>query len=240
MIGYFTRTVMKRFGLVSGYDALFGKLKAFIQNDLFDRAVDLERSNTLRNLSDTAVAKELIETFERAVNALIVQDSGGAEIRDTIKLSNTRPFVVKNQQYLLPKKSVFNRIIGDSGFELQFARFLEDCADVASYAKNYLAVRFKLDYVNASGGIADYYPDFIVKTSNGNVSIIETKGREDLDVPLKMARLREWCADMNRIQSVARYDFVYVDQESFERYRPNSFETCVRSFRERQMEKLSV
>ncbi len=33
---------------------------------------------------------------------------------------------------------MLNRIIGDSHFELLFARFLEDCNDVVSYAKNYL------------------------------------------------------------------------------------------------------
>src|SRR5580700_681718 len=49
----------------------------------------------------------------------------------------------------VPKKSVFNRIIGDSALELRFAAFLENCGDdeVLSYAKNYLAVNFKLDYV---------------------------------------------------------------------------------------------
>ena len=63
-----------------------------------------------------------------------MQDKGDAEIRDTIKLRQTRPFVAKEQGYLIPAKSVFNRIIGDSHFELVFARFLEDCEDVLSYA----------------------------------------------------------------------------------------------------------
>ena len=143
--------------------------------------------NTLRNLSELAATKTLIETFKKAINALTVQDKGDAEIRDTIKLRQTRPFVAKDQGYLVPKKSVFNRIIGDSHLELLFARFLEDCDDVVSYAKNYLAVHFKLDYVNADGDISNYYPDFLVKLSDKRIVIVETKGQEDLDVPLKMA-----------------------------------------------------
>jgi type III restriction enzyme len=39
---------------------------------------------------------------------------------------------------------------------LDFAAFLEDCLDVVSFAKNYLAVHFKLDYINAAGDIANY------------------------------------------------------------------------------------
>jgi len=102
--------------------------------------------------------------------------NGDAEIRDSIKLRQTRPFVTKEQAYLIPTKSVFNRIIGDSHFELLFARFLEDCGDVVSYAKNYMAVHFKLDYVNADGNISNYYPDFFVKLSDKHIYIVETKG----------------------------------------------------------------
>jgi type III restriction enzyme len=232
VIGYFAQTMMKDLRLVSGYDVLYGKVKAFIQDQLFDRPVDLESPNTLRNLSELAATKTLLETFKKAINALTVQDKGDAEIRDTIKLRQTRPFVAKDQGYLIPKKSVFNRIIGDSQFELLFARFMEDCDDVGSYAKNYLAVHFKLDYVNAHGDISNYYPDFLVKLSATRIVIVETKGQEDLDVPLKMERLRQWCKDINRVQSDVIYDFVYVDEESFEKYKPTSFRQLVDGFRE--------
>ena len=234
VIGYFAQTIMKDLRLVSGYDVLYGKVKAFVHEQLFDHPVELESSNTLRNLSELAATKTLIETFKKAINTLTVQDKGDAEIRDTIKLRQTRPFVAKDQGYLVPKKSVFNRIIGDSPFELVFARFLEDCDDVVSYAKNYLAVHFKLDYVNGDGDISNYYPDFLVKLSNKRIVIVETKGQEDLDVPLKMQRLRQWCEDINRVQTDVEYDFVYVDQESFEQYKPASFRQLTEIFQEYQ------
>ena len=232
VIGYFAQTIMRDLRLVSGYDVLYGKVKAFVQSQLFDRQVELDDPNTLRNLSELAATKTLIETFKRAINALTVQDKGDAEIRDTIKLRQTRPFVAKDQGYLIPKKSVFNKIIGDSHFELLFARFLEDCDDVVSFAKNYLAVHFKLDYVNADGDISNYYPDFLVKSSEKEVFIVETKGQEDLDVPLKMQRLRQWCDDINQAQVGVRYDFVYVDEESFNKYKPSSFRSLIDSFTE--------
>ena len=232
VIGYFAQTVMKELRLVSGYDVLFGKIKSFVQSELFDQIVDLEHPSTLRNLSELAATKTLIETFKKAINALTVRDKGDAEIRDTIKLRQTRPFVVKDQGYLIPKKSVFNRVIGDSYLELQFASFLENCLDVVSYAKNYLAVHFKLDYVNADGNISNYYPDFLVKLDDKNIVIVETKGQEDLDVPLKTARLKQWCDDINRVQSDVTYDFVFVDEESFNSYGPKSFADLVANFRQ--------
>lgn len=232
VIGYFAQTIMKDLRLVSGYDVLYGKVKEFVQYQLFDRQIELDDPNTLRNLSELAATKTLIESFKKGINALTIQDKGDAEIRDTIKLRHTRPFVAKDQGYLIPKKSVFNRIIGDSHFELLFAQFLEGCDDVVSFAKNYLAVHFKLDYVNADGDISNYYPDFLVKVSDKEIYIVETKGQEDLDVPLKMRRLRQWCEDINQAQSDAKYDFVFVDEEGFKKYKPITFGQLVASFRE--------
>ncbi|MFC2009285.1 type III restriction endonuclease subunit R, partial [Chloroflexota bacterium] len=232
VLGYFAQTIMGDLRLVSGYDVLYGKLKTFVRDYLFDCVVDLEAPNTLRNLSEVEATRTLIEAMKKAINALTVQDRGDAEIRDTIKLRETRPFVTKAKEYLVPKKSVFNRIVGDSHFELLFARFLDECPDVVAFAKNYFAVRFKLDYVNIDGDISNYYPDFIVRTTNGSVFIVETKGQEDLDVPLKMARLAQWCQDVNEVQQDAQFDFVYVDMESFEGYRPRSFAELDRAFRE--------
>ncbi len=231
VIGYFAQTIMKELRLVSGYDVLYGKIKEFIATTLFGKAVDLESPNTLRNLSELAATKTIIETLKKAINDLTVRSKGDAEIRDTIKLRQTRPFVVKDQGYLVPKKSIFNRVIGDSHFELEFASFLENCSDVVSYAKNYLAVHFKLDYVNAKGDISNYYPDFLVKLNDGNIVVVETKGQQDLDVPQKMARLKNWCEDINRVQSDVRYDYVFVDDEGFAKYKPKNFKAVMEGFR---------
>jgi type III restriction enzyme len=230
VIGYFTQTIMKDLRLFSGYDTLYGKVKYFVQHELFDREVELEDQNTLRNLSELQATKTVIETFKKAVNSLTVSDRGSAEIRDTIKLRKTRPFMTKERAYIAPQKSVFNRIIGDSKFELVFASFLDRCDDVISYAKNYLAVNFKLDYVNYEGNISNYYPDFIVKLTDGKIVIAETKGLEDLDVPLKLARLKQWCEDINHVQPDVVHDFVFVGQEEFEKYRPKNLSDIINAF----------
>jgi type III restriction enzyme len=232
VIGYFAQTIMRELRLVSGYDVLYGNIKEFVQDHLFEKSVDLDDPNTLRNLSELAATRTLINTFKKQINDLTIQDKGNAEIRDSIKLRQTRPFVVKDQDSFIPKKSVFNRIIGDSHLELLFASFLEKCDDVVSYAKNYFAVHFRLDYVNANGDISNYYPDFLVKTKEGHIYIVETKGIEDLDVPLKMQRLKQWCEDINQIQKDVYYDFVYVDEVGFKKYKPSSFEELVNSFTE--------
>jgi len=230
VIGYFAHTIKNELRLVGGYDVLYGKVKNFVQYQLFGKPVNLDDPNTLRNLSELVATKTIIENFNTAINDLTVQDKGDTEIHHRIKLRQTRPFVAKNQPYLVPKKSVFSKIIADSHFELEFASFLEGCEDVVSYAKNYFAINFKLDYVNADGDISNYYPDFFVNTTEGVIYVVETKGQEDLDVPQKMERLAMWCEDINRVQSEATFDFVFVDQEGFEQYRPTSFNALTGGF----------
>ncbi|MBF0106383.1 MAG: DEAD/DEAH box helicase family protein [Deltaproteobacteria bacterium] len=232
VIGYFTQTIMKDLRLFSGFDVLFGKVKEFIASHLFILPVELNDLNTLRNLSELDATKTVIETFKREINALTVLDKGEAEIRDTIKISKCRPFVVKDQGYLIPKKSPFNKIIGDSHFELEFASFLESCDDIISYVKNYFAVHFKIDYKNADGFISDYYPDFIVKKSEKEIYIVETKGCEDLDDVEKIKRLALWCDDLNKVQNKIKMGWIYVEQEAYEKYTPKSFCDLVKAFKQ--------
>jgi type III restriction enzyme len=216
VVGYFTQVIMKELRLVSGYDILYGKVKTFIKEYLFEKPIDLEDMNILRNLSELEASKTIIETFKRKINELTVVDKGEAEIREYIKISKCRPFVTKDQGYLIPKKSVFNKIIGDSNFELQFANFLEQCEDIISYTKNYFSVHFKIDYKNADGDISNYYPDFIVKVSEKEYYVVETKGREDLDDREKLYRLLQWCKDVNANQNKAKFETLYIKQEDWE------------------------
>ena len=55
-------------------------------------------------------------------------------------------------------------------------RSLRRAPDVQAFGKNYMAVGFKLEYVKANGELSTYTPDFIVRTTDGGVWIVETKG----------------------------------------------------------------
>ena len=231
VIGYFAQTLMKELRLVSAYEVLYAKVKDFVQNQLFGETVALDDPDTLRNLAKLPATKTVIETLKRAINDLTIRDAGDAQLSETTRVQDTRPFMVKEQESLIPQKSVFNRITGDSHFELEFAKYLENCPDVVSYAKNYWAVHFKLDYVNADGDISNYYPDFLVKLTDDRVIVVETKGQVDQDVEPKMRRLSQWCSDINKSQSEVDYDFVFVDAAGFKSYRPKSFAALLAGFK---------
>jgi type III restriction enzyme len=237
VIAFFARQLLKDMRLVGGYDVLYGKVKTFVRENLFSSSpVDLEDPVVLRNLSEPDAGKILYDAFKTSINALTIQDKGATRIEDRIRLREMRPFRTEHRPFLAAKKCIFTKTVGEShsgGLELSFAAFLEAAPDVAAFAKNYLAIGFKFDYVKADGDLSTYTPDFIVRTMDGKVWIIETKGREELDLPQKMERLKQWCADATAAEENGTiYDFVFVDQDSFEKHTPKAFADLITSFTE--------
>ncbi len=241
VVAFFARQLIKELRLVGGYELLYPRVRDFMRDQLFEHSpVDLEDPQILRNLAEPAAGKILFDSFTKAINALTVRDAGAPTVDGYLRLRDTRPFRTENRPYLVPRRSLFNKIVGEpnaGGLEMAFAAFLDGAADVAAFAKNYLAVGFKVDYVKASGELSNYIPDFIVRTTDGVVWIIETKGRAELDLPQKMQRLAQWCADATTAcaaDSGTVYHFVYVDQAGFERHHPTTFAALPTSFRDYQ------
>lgn len=237
VVAFFARQLLKDLRLVGGYEVLYPKVRDFMRDYLFSPSpVNLEDPVVLRNLSEPDAGKILYDAFKVAINALTVQETGTTHIEDRIRLKEMRPFRTEWRQHLPAEKCIFNRIVGEpnsGAFELRFAAFLEDAADVQAFAKNYLAVGFKLDYVKANGDLSNYTPDFIVRTMDRRIWIVETKGREELDLPQKMARLRQWCADANAAEENGQqYGFVFVDELGYEKHKPKTFASLAASFME--------
>ena len=235
VVAFFARQLLKDLRLVGGYEVLYPKVRAFMQEHLFQgEPVNLENPVVLRNLSEPEVGKTLYDAFKAAINALTVQEAGTSRIEDYIRLKETRPFRTEYRSHITARKSIFNKVLGEpnsGGFELRFAAFLEEASDVQAFTKNYLAIGFKLDYVKTDGDLSNYIPDFILRTSDGKIWIVETKGRAELDLPRKMARLKQWCQDASdAADNGQRYDFVFVDQNGFERNTPRTFASLSASF----------
>ncbi len=233
VVGFFAQAIMREMRLFGCYDILFAKVKDFVENYMFENKVELTDLNVLRNLSEVEYIKLIKDAFRKSINELTVQDKGDTEIKNYIKVSDARPFVVNDKSFLIPQKSVFNKIVGDSNFELEFSSFLEKCDDIISFAKNFQnkeANALRIEYKNSEGFIATYYPDFFVKLDEKQVYIIETKGREEDDDKIKFERLQKWCEDVNERQSRTTYKALYIKQEVYEENKAKNFDELVRLF----------
>ena len=233
VIGYFAEKVRHDSHLIGGYAVLHGKIKEFIAGHLFGRAVDIDDPNVLANLSGIEARNTILEAAKRAVNAATIRDRETAEPSRTMSFAReVRPHVVAPQDYILPERSILNRIVGDSHYELVVAAFLDQCRDIVSFLKNGPSTHFHIEYQTADGGIANYYPDFVVKKSDREVWVIEAKGREDLDDPRKWQRLKAWCEDATRGHPPTAYRPLFVRQEKWESHPPRNFRELVDGFAE--------
>ena len=233
VVGWFAKTIKDDLRLVGGFDVLFGKLKGFIEDGLFEQCVDLEDPNVLRNLSEVSITRALFEAIKGAINTLTVHDSGSTHVLERVKLSQTRPQVVRRRETIQSAKSMFNQVAGDNAFELMFANFLSGASDVQSFFKNTEATGFRLEYQSAGGGIIrDYYPDFVARLADGIIWTIETKGREDIEDVRKWARLELWCADATVQDAPREYRPLFVRQEDWEALlnAPRTFGEAVTAF----------
>jgi type III restriction enzyme len=219
VLSYLVNVIFQKLRLVGEKEVLYEKLKEFVTDHLFGETVNLNSESVLRNLAQVESQKVVQDTFSKAINALTLRDQLGSNLVGTMKISEARPAVVKNQEFVISDKTLFNRVVGDSRLELQFAQFLNGCDDVQAFAKNHVSVGFKIEYVNSKGEIANYLPDFFVKLTSGQVFIVETKGLADVETHRKWDRLVKWCEDATDANTTGNvFSPLYVTQEDFYRF----------------------
>jgi type III restriction enzyme len=218
VLACFTKNILRDSRLVTGFDVLYPKVEQFVRRQLFVQEVELNDPQVIRNLAE-AIPKDLIyKIFKQAIDELTIVDSGQTIIRGYTSLRSAKPKVVDNQPYLLSEKCLFNMVIGDNKFELDIAAELNRMPDVLAFAKNTLGTggtNFNLEYQKENGNLAQFFPDFLVKTAPDTFFITEAKGREDLDDVRKIKRLNAWCADVNAAQSEYTYTPLYIKEEAW-------------------------
>lgn len=93
-------------------------------------------------------------------------------------------------------RSHINFTVIDSDLELLEARKVDESGEVVSFVKND-HLGFAILY-NYQGVIRKYYPDFIIKLTNGTHLVLETKGQDNDQHRTKRAFLDEWCRAVNQ------------------------------------------
>jgi len=87
-------------------------------------------------------------------------------------------------------KSHISHVVFDSSWEASEAFELDRNKDVISWVKND-HLGFVINYVYR-GAIHRFYPDFLIKLSNGKMLVLEVKGKDDQQNKIKREYLDEW------------------------------------------------
>lgn len=224
-LNYMCRLILREChlsNLAGGFAQLAPKVKNYIEEVMLSGQMLMSERDALYALNRPNIKEWIFGVFVNAVRELSVEEHSGDELHDyadPILVSDTRPYVTRRLVMRNPRRSVFDNVPGASELELDFARWLDrEANDVAAFAKNEEAVGFNVNYVGPMGGIRRYIPDFIVRSVTGVMYVIETKGLPTEEVPLKDARMREWCNDATRLTGV-QWRYIKVMQDTFMRGR---------------------
>src|SRR3989440_1223673 len=74
---------------------------------------------------------------------------------------------------------------------------------------------FSIEYTDNRANLRYYYPDFVVKTIEGEMWLIETKGQENLDVRHKDRAAELWCENATRLTKQT-WRYVKVPQKEYQ------------------------
>ena len=156
--------------------------------------------------------------FSRRIGELTTEQRSLEVVGAPYRLSETPEFTWR-RHFTTGAKTIFNTVACYNNYEARFAEFLDRAEDVDRFAE--LAewfTGFHVQYLKSSGAVGTYYPDFVVVqiVDEGHVNwIIETKGREDVEVAAKDAQMARWCREVSGVSGY-KWRYLKVPQVIFD------------------------
>lgn len=225
VIGYYARRIAQDVKLPSQFAALVPKVREFLEAKAFGGVVDLNTPEILKAISSNVALYVTVKTFAAALRGLVVQELVPQLLNVGRPLSETSRFPW-SRKTLDAAKCVFNLVPCDNEFEKEFARFLQEADDVLRFAKLPQRFDFVIQYIDVSGNLRFYEPDFVAVTDDGVSHLIETKGLEDVNVACKDRAAVLWCVNATKLTGKP-WSYLKVPQAEYKRLQPTLFSDVV-------------
>ena len=190
------------------------RIRAYIEEVMCGGLAKMSEQRVLVALNRGDARRIIFNHFVTAIRGLQYVPREVRPTGDVTRLSST-PAYTTSRQTIVPRKSIFNLAPCDNKLEHRFAGWLDAVAtDVQAWAKNEPAVRFTVEYIHPNGALRRYRPDFIVRTP-GRCYVIETKGYEGIEVPVKDQRMRQWCQSASKLTD-SEWRYVKITEALFD------------------------
>ncbi len=221
VISYYAKEIAHDVKLPSQFAYLVPKIRQFLENRAFGERVNLDEPTILKAISTNVSQYVVVQTFVRALRVIVVEQRIPELASAPRELSQTEAFAYSRPTYEA-SKCIFNRVPCDNEFEVEFAKFLQQANDVTKFSKLPSRFGFSIEYTDSVANLRYYEPDFVAALDNGDHYLIETKGREDADVPHKDRAARLWCEYASDLTKT-KWLYLKVPQREFDRMEPNTF-----------------
>lgn len=229
-ISFYIRELEAACKVQSTHTVLAPLLQVFLSEILFGEKVSLVDPRLIGRLADQDVRVHIRAVFVPLIRARTVTTEKRRSQGEPIYLKNWKPYqatLSERKPVETAKNTLFNLVPCDFSLEVAMAAFLDTASDIAAFAKNAGPQSLRIDYLTGDQRLSFYRPDFFVRLSDGSHALVETKGRQDMDVPRKAAAAIEWCKTASR--GDAKWAYVFVPQNVMEGLTGNKFEDLARA-----------
>jgi type III restriction enzyme len=218
-VSYFVKQLEQICKLRGTHTVLAPLVQIFLEEILFGKKTDLYDQTLISRLGDSDVSEHLRAVFVPLIRARTAITEQRISESAPIVLSAWKPYQVTHSErhpVVQSSRTLFNLVPCNRELEVAVAAFLNDKAkDVVAFAKNAGPQCLRIDYLASGARLSFYTPDFFVHSNDGQFYLVETKGREDKDVPRKAKAAIAWCEAASTRQH--RWKYIYVPQSVFER-----------------------
>jgi type III restriction enzyme len=221
VISNYAKRIAADVKLPSQFAYLVPKVREFLVHYAFGETVDLDTPEMIKAISHPVAQHVTVKAFVAILREAIVQEQIQYLEHKGRPLSKCEGFPW-SRPTLEASKTVFNLVAADNEYEKSFAEFLQDADDVLRFAKLPSRFGFSIPYTDTRANLRYYEPDFVAVTNDGIHHLIETKGREDVDVARKNRAARLWCENATKLTD-DEWQFKIVMQKEFERLGPDDF-----------------
>lgn len=225
VIGYYARRITQNIKLPSQFAVLAPKVRDFFERKAFGQSVDLSDPVVIKAISSNIAGYVVIKEFEKVLREMVIEQKEPQLISVSRFLSSTPPFPT-SKKVLKAEKTIFNYTPSANEFEYAFTKFLDRADDVRAFAKLPEQFGFCIQYTDTLAKIRNYFPDFIVITDDNTKWVIETKGREDIEVRLKDNAAINWCNAATELTK-ENWNYIKVPQKEFEQLHPDNFSELI-------------
>lgn len=205
-------------------------LQTFLGEILFDQKVNLIDPRLTGRLADQDVREHIRAVFIPLIRRRTVKEQKRRAQGEAEKLRCWKPYQVtfsERRPVQRANKTLFNLVPCNQALEVAMTSFLDNAPDVAAFAKNAGPQALRMDYLTTDRRPASYTPDFLVRLSSGDHALVETKGRQDIDVARKSMSATQWCDAASRKDM--KWQYVYTPQNIMENLSGNRFDDLVRA-----------
>lgn len=225
IISFLAKLIAAEIKLPSQFAALAPKVSEFARLYAFGEPVDLDDPAMIKALQHKVALHMIKEVFVNALRKVVVQELT-PELRSAGRNLSSAEGFPWGRPTLPASKTVFNLVAAANNFEKGFAAFLQGAPDVARFAKLPESFGFSIAYTDSAANLRYYEPDFVAVTTDGVHHLIETKGREDIDVKHKDRAAMLWCENATLLTDTP-WEYIIVHQKKYEDLRPDEFSDLV-------------